>query len=130
MIWAPQLLYILHNYPVWVPQQWFKKTDSLFCILIWKRKQTRIRLPILQLPKDGSGLAVPWARLYILASQLQHVSGSGTMNTHDPIQAMLLSRSTKYHLFAQLEAGRFRARCQYPTLLIMTKVWHEMRRII
>lgn len=25
MIWAPQLLYIFHNSPIWIPLKWFKK---------------------------------------------------------------------------------------------------------
>lgn len=52
------------------------------------------------------------------------------MDTLNPIQAMLLSRSNKYPLVAQLEAEGFRTGCQYPTLLMMARVWDEMRKII
>lgn len=128
MIWAPQILYILHNTPVWVSQQWFKKIDSLFRILICKGKQPRISLPILQLSKDGGGLAVPSARFYFLASQMQH-SGWGTLNAQDPIQVPLMSRSTKYRLLAQLEAGGMVTVCQNLSLSLMVKVWDEMSRI-
>lgn len=58
MIWAPQLLYIVHNTPVWIPQKCFKKIDSLFRILIWKGKQPRIRLPSLRLPKNETILMI------------------------------------------------------------------------
>lgn len=30
MIWMPQLLYLLHNSPVWIGKEWFKKIESLF----------------------------------------------------------------------------------------------------
>lgn len=29
MIWMPQLLYALHNWPVWIPKQWFQKIDTI-----------------------------------------------------------------------------------------------------
>lgn len=81
-------------------------------------------LPILQLPKDGAGLAVP------LASQLQKVLDWGTMDGHKPIQAMLLSRSNKSHLLAKLEADGFRNGCNFPTLLMVARVWDEMCKIL
>lgn len=36
MIWMPQLLYLLHNSPVWICKKWFNKIESLFRELIWK----------------------------------------------------------------------------------------------
>lgn len=60
-------------------------------MLIWKGKNPRIPLPILQLPKDRGGLAVPQIRLiFFLAAQLQHFVGWGAMNTRDPNLAILL----------------------------------------
>lgn len=42
MIWMPQLLYVLHNPPIWVPKQWFQKIDTVFRALIWKKGLSRI----------------------------------------------------------------------------------------
>lgn len=72
MIRTRQLLYLLHNFPVWLPQPIFRTIDALFRELLWKHGHSRIKLGTLQLPKDRSGLAVPNAKLYYLASQLQH----------------------------------------------------------
>lgn len=43
MIWAPQLLYILHNVPVLIPKYWYQHTDSKFRSLIWKNKVVRLK---------------------------------------------------------------------------------------
>lgn len=38
MIWSPQLLYILHNAPIWITFFWFRKVDSVFLELISQKK--------------------------------------------------------------------------------------------
>lgn len=68
MIWMPQLLYQLHNSPVWIGMRWFKKIETLFRELIWKKGQARISLQILQLPIKEGGAAVPHPRSYFLAA--------------------------------------------------------------
>lgn len=30
MVWMPQLLYLLHNSPVWIGKKWFQKIQTLF----------------------------------------------------------------------------------------------------
>lgn len=54
----------------------------------------------------------------------------GTIDVNVPIQAALLARSNKYHLLAQLEAGGFLEFPHFPTLILMAKVWDEMKRIM
>lgn len=75
MISMPQLLYKLHNSPVWIRMEWFKKIETLFRELIWKKGQARIGLQILQLPTKEGGAAVLHPRSYFLAAQLQHLRG-------------------------------------------------------
>ena len=50
MMWMPQLLYVLHNAPIWIHKKWFRNKDTLFRELIWKGGQARIGLQTLQLP--------------------------------------------------------------------------------
>lgn len=122
MIWAPQLLYILHNSPIWISLKWFKQIDALFCILLWKGKNPRIKL-FTQLPKDGGGLAVPQPRIFFMIFQMQHFAGWGVMNWADHIQSLLLSPNPRYHLLAQLQSGAF-VHLQYgPALKLMNKAW-------
>lgn len=75
MIWMPQLLYKLHNSPVWIRMEWFKKIETLFRELIWKKGQAQIGLQILQLPTKEGGAPVSHPRSYFLAAQLQHLRG-------------------------------------------------------
>lgn len=70
MIWTPQLLYILHNSPIWITLFWFGKVESLFQGLIWWKKQSRIKLTSLMLAKDEGGLAIPHIKSYFLAAQI------------------------------------------------------------
>lgn len=70
MIWMLQLLYQLHNSPVWIRMEWFKKIETLFRELIWKKGQAQIGLQTLQLPTKKGGAAVPHLRSYFLAYQL------------------------------------------------------------
>lgn len=55
MPWMPQLLYLLHNSPIWIHRKWFKKIDTMFRDLIWKGGQPRISLQTLQLSTRGGG---------------------------------------------------------------------------
>lgn len=64
MLWLPQLLYLMHNSPIWIQRKWFKKIDTLLRALIWKGGQPRKSLQILQLPTQDGGLAVPHPRSY------------------------------------------------------------------
>lgn len=59
MVWLPQLLYLLHNSPVWIGEKWFQRIQSLFRELIWKKGQARIGLQKLQCPATEGGLGVP-----------------------------------------------------------------------
>lgn len=50
------------------------------------------------------------------------------MATSDPIQAVLLARSKQ--ILPQLEAGGFWESPQFPSMILMVKVWDEMKRIM
>ncbi|CAJ0920302.1 unnamed protein product [Ranitomeya imitator] len=51
MIVMPQLLYVLHNSPIWITQCRFRKIRSLFGELIWGGKSPRFKQEILQRAK-------------------------------------------------------------------------------
>lgn len=75
MVWAPQLLYALHNAPVLIPKFWFTSIDSKYRKLLWKYGVARVKLTTLQYPKDQGGLVVPHSLTYFLATQLQQLTG-------------------------------------------------------
>lgn len=70
MIVMPQILYIMHNSPVWVPMCLVHRFHHLFRELIWGKKYTRIKLDTLQGNKDGAALrflmsgSISWPRSY------------------------------------------------------------------
>ncbi|XP_073522176.1 uncharacterized protein [Phyllobates terribilis] len=76
MIWMPQLLYVLQNSPIWIPQRYFLKANSIFRDLIWGKQDPRIKLETLQRDKTMGGLAVPNPWVYYMAAQLQHIRRS------------------------------------------------------
>lgn len=68
MIWMPQILFILHNSPVWIPRHWFRKLDSLFREFIWKNGVVRMGLKALRWPREAEGLALPDPWCYFFSS--------------------------------------------------------------
>lgn len=61
---------------------------------------------------------------------MQQVAGWGLINWADPVQSMLLSRSSHYNLITQIESRSFIYATQSPTLVLIHKVWQEVRRIM
>lgn len=59
MVWMPQLLYVLHNCPIWLTLQLFRTIDSVFMDFVWKRGKPRIKFQILQQPIAKVGIAIP-----------------------------------------------------------------------
>lgn len=60
---------------MWIDKECFKKTDSLFSELFWKKGKARISLQTLQLPTKEEGMTVPDPCSYFVAAQLQHLGG-------------------------------------------------------
>lgn len=75
MIWMPQLLYRLHNAPIWIHLQIITVINSIFRYLIWWNKTPRIKLEALQYPENIGELTVPNPRIYFRATQLKHFAG-------------------------------------------------------
>lgn len=90
MLWAPQLLYVFNNSPIWIPRKWFSRIDSKFRPLIWHNKTARISLSTLQLGKDQGGLTVLHLRHYFMASQIQHLGAWSLKDPLDPICNLLM----------------------------------------
>lgn len=88
IIWMPQLLYILHNSPVWIYKKWFKKIDTRLKEFIWKNGLARIHACTLQIQKGRLALPHPWS--YFLATQLQHVEGNNIPGGSDAGRGMML----------------------------------------
>lgn len=129
MIWAPQLLYIFHNCPMWIAAFWFKRIESLFRELIWKKKYARIKLTTLMLAKDEGGLSIPHPKNYFLASQTQQFFGWTEVDENDPIQGLLLPLGKGYSLMSLLETKTFQKDKKFMTGELFSKVWLAIKKI-
>lgn len=128
MVWMPQLLYVLHNSPVWIGKKWFLKINTLFRELIWRKGQARISLQTLQRPTREGGLAVPQPYNYFLAAQLQHIGGCETQDWRDPSGKIMLQDSLHKSLIEALEAGSLQD--GPPTCRLVNKVWQTTKWIM
>ena len=124
MLWMPQLLYILHNSPIWIGKKWFRKIDTLFRELIWKGGQSRIKLQTLQLPIREGGMAVPHPQCYFLAAQLQHI-GVRTESGGDTNLGLMFLGAPHKTAVEVLEANSFTNRI--PTVKMALKVWKAVK---
>lgn len=126
----PQLLYVLHNASVWLPQRYFYLINRVFRELIWGRGHARIKLETLQQAKDEGGLAVPNPFIYFLAAQLQHIRGYDADTSDDPIAQLLQYHCGTSNLYEALESKRFSGNLhRYPTLNLLLKLWWKMREM-
>uniref|UniRef100_A0A672GJR5 Reverse transcriptase domain-containing protein n=1 Tax=Salarias fasciatus TaxID=181472 RepID=A0A672GJR5_SALFA len=66
----PKYLYLFQSLPVYVPNVYFKKLDSIISSFLWNCKKPRIRKEHLQKSKQDGGLALPNFRHYYWASNL------------------------------------------------------------
>lgn len=127
MVWAPQLLNVLHNVPVWIPRYWVQQVDSLYQTLLWKNGVASLKLTTLQYPKDQGGLAVPRAFTYFLAAQLQQLTGWDIPNMLDPSRTLLISSLADYFAVSQVEQGFSDMAPRCPTAKLILKLWAEFK---
>lgn len=128
MVWMPQLLYILHNAPVWLPQRIFYRINRLFRSLIWGGGPARIKLQALQQAKDEGGLAVPDPALYYWAAQIQHLRGWENVDSTDTSTQILREYFDNVNLYEVLDSKGFLANSkQFPTLCLIHKLWWKLR---
>uniref|UniRef100_A0A3B5QZS0 Reverse transcriptase domain-containing protein n=1 Tax=Xiphophorus maculatus TaxID=8083 RepID=A0A3B5QZS0_XIPMA len=67
----PRLLYLFQMLPVEIPKSTFDTLDKMITGFIWQKRQPRIRLKTLQLPKPKGGLKLPNFKYYYWAAQLK-----------------------------------------------------------
>lgn len=128
MIWMPQILYLLHNAPVWLPQRFFYKINGMFRSLIWGKRPARIRLQALQLAKDEGGLAVPDPAVYYLAAQLQHLRGWEDAASVESSAQILRCHFDSNYLFEVLDSKGFVSNSRkFPTLNLMHRLGWRIR---
>lgn len=130
MVWAPQLLYIFHNSPIWITHKWFTRIDAQFRDLIWGIQQARISMHSLQLAKDQGGMAVPHPRYYFVASQLQQLNNWGEVDPSDPIRSLLLPDGSSLPVLAHLEAGFTHLSYSLPTITLLNTLWKYVRSLL
>ncbi|XP_073497707.1 exosome complex component RRP46 isoform X1 [Phyllobates terribilis] len=106
MILMPKLLYVLHNAPMWISKKRFKSLNVMIRALVWGKKQARIRLEILQRPKDEGGLALPNPEMYFLAAQSQHFRGWSFSGSGGSIKRILEHSMEKRPLLEGGDMGR------------------------
>lgn len=124
MLWLPQLLYVMHNSPIWISRNWFKKIDTLMRDLIWKGRPSRIGLQTLQLSTQEGGLAVPHPRGYFLAAQMQQLGRGSGPNGHNRRELMIMG-APHGTVTEVLEANSFLHKS--PTIKLMKKVWNTIK---
>lgn len=66
----PRYLYLFQSLPVYIPNVYFKKLDSVISSFIWNGKKPRLRKEHLQKLKQDGGLALPNFRYYYWAANL------------------------------------------------------------
>ncbi|XP_073455487.1 cysteine protease ATG4A isoform X2 [Aquarana catesbeiana] len=129
MVWLPQLLFQLHNSPVWLTSKLFRTLDSTFRDLIWKLGKLRIKLETLQQAQDRGGIAVPNSRLYFFAAQLQHWCGWEEIDDQDPIQNIIMTQFKPLPLVQRIVSHRFYEKRKFPTFYLIHKLWETIRII-
>ena len=66
----PKFSYLFQCIPIFLPQAFFKKIDSLILDFIWNNKKPRLRKDFLQKSKPLGGMALPNFRCYYWAANL------------------------------------------------------------
>lgn len=67
----PKFLYLFQYVPIFLPQIFFQKLDSIVSDFIWSNKTPRIRKQLLQMPKELGGMALPNFRYYYWAANIR-----------------------------------------------------------
>ncbi len=74
MVVLPRFLYIFQSIPVCIPQNHFRKLDSIISSFVWSGKIPRIsKKHLIKSPSEG-GFGLPQFRSYYLASHLKIIS--------------------------------------------------------
>uniref|UniRef100_A0A3B3HJQ5 Reverse transcriptase domain-containing protein n=1 Tax=Oryzias latipes TaxID=8090 RepID=A0A3B3HJQ5_ORYLA len=60
----PRFLYLFQSIPVYIPNSYFKKLDSIISAFIWNGKKPRLRKEHLQKAKQHGGFSLPNLRQY------------------------------------------------------------------
>ncbi|XP_071967750.1 uncharacterized protein [Engystomops pustulosus] len=133
MVLMPQLLYILHNTPVWIPFRIFYGVQGMFRELLWKKGHPRIKLETLQRAKDNGGLAIPNPWIYFLAAQAQQLRGwAQDLDGAGPNGRLVSIMTGMVPPITAIEIGKVGTisglRC--PTLALMAKTWSKIKSIL
>lgn len=67
----PKFSYLFQTIPIFIPQTFFRKIDTLITEFIWNRKAPRIRKMLLQRPKSLGGMALPNLQYYYWAANIR-----------------------------------------------------------
>lgn len=119
---------MLHNVPIWIPIHVFKKCNTIFYSLIWRKQVPCIKLETLQEKKDSGGLAAPNPFYYVIAAQLQHLRGWLHPESSDPIQNIIRIQLSSDCLMECIETGELGLSPSYPTLTLIDRVWNKTKQ--
>lgn len=67
----PKFLYLFQCLPIFLPQIFFRKIDTIISEFIWNKSPPRICKQFLQRPKTSGGMALPNLRFYYWAANLR-----------------------------------------------------------
>lgn len=97
----------------------FKKCNTIFCALNWRKQVSNIKLETLQEAKDSGRLEVPNPYFYYLAAQLQHITGWLNLESSDTARNIVTTLLSSDGLGESIEAGELRTLSRYPTLALI-----------
>lgn len=67
----PRFLYLFQCVPIFLPQTFFRKLDSIISDFVWSGRPPRLRKQYLQSPKKLGGMALPNFKFYYWAAHLK-----------------------------------------------------------
>lgn len=85
----PKFLYLFQCVPIFLPQMFFSKIDTIILEFIWNKKPPRIRKQFLQRPKALGGMALPNLRFYYWSANLRIIQFWLQFNSDRPLPIWL-----------------------------------------
>lgn len=126
----PKFLYLFQCIPLYIPKSFFKSLDRAFTSFLWDEKKPRIRLELLQRPKNSGGLALPNFCYYYWASNIykvMHWLYTPDMNWCILEAASCISTSLRALVTSSLpiSASKF---TNNPVVINTLKIWSQFRQ--
>ena len=130
----PKLTYLFQCIPIFLPQSFFSKLDSLVSEFIWNKKVPRLHRELLQRPRSLGGLALPNFRFYYWAANLRIIQfsiqyeklpGSSTWLKMEALSSKPVSLTALLHCPFSLSLSPYTKNILVKSTL---RIWKQFRR--